>query len=133
MKAGENIEKTFRTLGRDVEQRWRRKGHRRSAFPEVASQCLRDHALHERLAAQQIIRWALSARRVIQRHAALEPMWWGLHAALIGAMVGGVFDHYFFNLDFHHSVVFFWLFVSLAASATRLALHTENLRPERTR
>lgn len=77
--------------------------------------------------------WALSARRVIHRHAALEPMWWGLHAALIGAMVGGVFDHYFFNLDFHHSVVFFWLFVSLAASATRLALHAENLTPERTR
>jgi hypothetical protein len=51
----------------------------------------------------------------------LEALWWGLHAALAGALVGGIFDHYFFNLDFHHSVVFFWLFVGLAASATRLA------------
>ncbi|MEA3339984.1 MAG: O-antigen ligase family protein, partial [Chloroflexota bacterium] len=30
----------------------------------------------------------------------LEPLWWGLHAALVGALMGGVVDHYFFNLDF---------------------------------
>jgi len=39
---------------------------------------------------------------------------------LIGAMVGGIFDHYFFNLDFHHSVTLFWLYVGLAAVATRM-------------
>ena len=48
-------------------------------------------------------------------------IWWGLHAALIGALIGGIFDHYFFNLDFHHSVTVFWLYVGLAAVATRLA------------
>ncbi len=65
--------------------------------------------------------WAWRARQAVRARPALEPMWWGLHAALVGALVGGVFDHYFFNLDFHHSVVFFWLFVGLAAAATRLA------------
>jgi hypothetical protein len=40
---------------------------------------------------------------------------------LIGAMIGGIFDHYFFNLDFHHSVTLFWLYVGLAAVTTRLA------------
>ena len=71
--------------------------------------------------------WSWRARRAVAASPVLEPMWWGLHAALAGALIGGVFDHYFFNLDFHHSVVFFWLFVGLAASATRLAPipHTE--------
>jgi len=48
----------------------------------------------------------------------LEPLWWGLHAGLIGALVGGVFDHYFFNLDFHHSVTLFWIVVGLATATT---------------
>ena len=63
--------------------------------------------------------WSWRARQPVRGRPALEPMWWGLHAAIAGALVGGVFDHYFINLDFHHSVAFFWLFVGLAASATR--------------
>ena len=51
---------------------------------------------------------------------ALEPLWWGLHAGLVGALVGGLFDHYFFNLDFHHSVTLFWLVVGLATAATEV-------------
>ena len=50
----------------------------------------------------------------------LEPLWWGLHAGLIGALVGGIVDHYFFNLDFHHSVTLFWLLVGLATAATEI-------------
>lgn len=50
----------------------------------------------------------------------IEPIWWGFHTALLGALIGGVFDHYFFNLDFHHSVTLFWLYVGLAAVSTRL-------------
>jgi hypothetical protein len=50
----------------------------------------------------------------------LEALWWGLHASIIGALVGGIFDHYFFNLDFHHSVTLFWLVVGLATAATEL-------------
>lgn len=52
--------------------------------------------------------------------AQLEPLWWGLHAGLLGALVGGIFDHYFFNLDFHHSVTLFWLVVGLATAATEI-------------
>lgn len=51
----------------------------------------------------------------------LEPTWLGLHMALAGALVGGLFDHYFFNLDFHHAITLFWLIVGLAVAATRLA------------
>ncbi|MCS7178080.1 MAG: O-antigen ligase family protein [Anaerolineae bacterium] len=60
----------------------------------------------------------------------LEPLWWGLHAAIIGALVGGLFDHYFFNLDFHHSATLFWLILGLATAATEIAqsIHMESPR-----
>jgi O-antigen ligase len=50
----------------------------------------------------------------------LEALWWGLHASIIGALVSGIFDHYIFNLDFHHSVTLFWLVVGLATAVTEL-------------
>jgi hypothetical protein len=47
------------------------------------------------------------------------PIWLGLHAALIGGLVTGIFDHYLFNIDFHHAVTIFWLFLGLAVASTR--------------
>ena len=49
----------------------------------------------------------------------LDPIWIGLHAAVVGGLVVGVFDHYLFNIDFHHAVTAFWLFLGLAVAATR--------------
>jgi hypothetical protein len=63
---------------------------------------------------------AWRARSRVKSRSDLEPIWWGFHTALSGALIGGVFDHYFFNLDFHHSVTLFWLYVGLAAVSTRL-------------
>lgn len=48
-------------------------------------------------------------------------IWLGLHAAVIGGLAAGVFDHYLFNTEFHHTVTAFWLFVGLAVATTRLA------------
>ena len=50
----------------------------------------------------------------------IEPLWWGLHAAILGALVSGIVDHYIFNLDFHYSVTLFWLVVGLATAATEI-------------
>ena len=58
------------------------------------------------------------ARRAVAADERLEPLWWGSHAAVIGALMGGMFDHYFFNLDFPHSATLFWLMVGLATAAT---------------
>jgi O-antigen ligase len=44
----------------------------------------------------------------------------GLTAAVTGILVGGIFDHYFFNLSFPHSVSIFWIFLGLAMVAVRL-------------
>ncbi len=50
-----------------------------------------------------------------------EALWLGVHAGVAGALVNGVFDHYFFNLEFHHAATLFWLYVALALASTRLA------------
>lgn len=49
-----------------------------------------------------------------------DAVWLGLHAALVGALIAGIFDHYLFNMDFHHAVTIFWMMLGLAVAATRL-------------
>jgi len=41
----------------------------------------------------------------------------GAHGALVGALFSGIFDHYFFNIDFHNSVVLFCLVIGMAVSS----------------
>jgi O-antigen ligase len=48
--------------------------------------------------------YARRAWRRMERDSDLEPILLGLAGALLGAMVGGLVDHYFFNLGFPHSV-----------------------------
>jgi len=57
-----------------------------------------------------------------ERH---DAVWLGLHAALVGALVAGVFDHYLFNMDFHHAVTIFWMVLGLAVASTRLGVEGE--------
>lgn len=45
-----------------------------------------------------------------------EALLLGLSAAVAGAMVGGIFDHYLFNLEFPHAVSLFWMIIGLAVS-----------------
>jgi len=58
-----------------------------------------------------------AAARALPR---LEPLWYGLHAAVVGGLGAGIFDRYFFSLDFHHSVTLFWLLLALATAATEM-------------
>lgn len=53
-------------------------------------------------------------------HPRRDSIWLGLHAALVGGLVAGVFDHYLFNLEFHHAVTIFWFIIGLATVSTRL-------------
>jgi O-antigen ligase len=57
----------------------------------------------------------------------IDPIWLGLHAAVVGGLVAGIFDHYLFNIDFHHAVTVFWFLVGLAVAATRLGSQQANL------
>ncbi len=64
--------------------------------------------------------YAWRAWRRMERDSDLEPILLGLAGALLGAMVGGLVDHYFFNLDFPHSVSLFWLYASLTVVTIRI-------------
>lgn len=64
--------------------------------------------------------YAFFNRQVFKGNEQMDPIWLGLHAALVGALVAGVLDHYLFNLEFHHAVTVFWLFIGMATAATRL-------------
>ena len=46
----------------------------------------------------------------------LEAILLGLTAGIVGALVSGVFDHYWFNMTYPHMTVLFWLFVGLATA-----------------
>lgn len=58
--------------------------------------------------------------------ARLSPILLGVCAALIGAMTAGVVDHYFFNLDFPHSVTLFWIFVGLGVTSILLFQNSDS-------
>jgi O-antigen ligase len=59
----------------------------------------------------------------LARDVNLAPILLGVAGAVLGALIGGLTDHYFFNLKFPHSVVLFWLYVGLGMVTVRLARH----------
>jgi O-antigen ligase len=65
------------------------------------------------------------ARRALAGDPEGEAILLGLLAAIAGAMVGGVVDHYFFNLDFPHSVSLFWLYVGLTIATIKVYLPSQ--------
>ncbi len=63
-------------------------------------------------------------RRLVGKDERLEAILLGLMASLVGILVGGIFDHYFFNLNFPHSISLFWLYMGLAVAAAALGEET---------
>ena len=57
----------------------------------------------------------------VRQQPGLESILLGLTASLVGILVGGLLDHYFFNLSFPHSVSIFWIYLGLAMVAVRLS------------
>ncbi|MFO7536900.1 MAG: O-antigen ligase family protein, partial [Chloroflexota bacterium] len=72
--------------------------------------------------------YAFLNRHIFKQREEMDAVWLGLHGALVGGLVAGIFDHYLFNLQFHHAVTAFWLLVGLAAAATRLGVEGEEGR-----
>lgn len=64
--------------------------------------------------------WVVATNRVQASQPLLQSVQLGAAGAILAALVAGVLDHYFFNLDFPHTVALFWLFLGLAMVATRL-------------
>lgn len=57
---------------------------------------------------------------IVRQREGMEAILLGLTTAVAGILVGGIFDHYFFNLNFPHSVSIFWIFLGLAMVTIRL-------------
>jgi len=55
----------------------------------------------------------------------LEAALLGTGFAVLGALAGGMLDHYLFNLDFPHAAALLWLVVGLGTVAIRLIEHPE--------
>ncbi|MFN8512002.1 MAG: O-antigen ligase family protein [Chloroflexia bacterium] len=64
--------------------------------------------------------WPVVTRRALRDTPEAEATL-ALAAALLGAAVTGVLDHYFFNIVFSHMVALFWGLAALALVAARLA------------
>lgn len=74
--------------------------------------------------------YGLTAWRRPGRPVRLEAYWLGSFGALITILVAGLFDHYFFKLEFQASGALFWLVVGLALAATRLWMQSEPEKPQ---
>lgn len=62
-----------------------------------------------------------SVRRRLPADSPLEPIIYGTSLAILGGLVGGLFDHYLFNLAFPHATVLLWMTAGLSAAAMHLA------------
>ncbi|MBN1310817.1 MAG: O-antigen ligase family protein [Anaerolineae bacterium] len=66
--------------------------------------------------------YSWQARPYLEAFPGLLPIWLGLMAGLIGALVTGLGDHYFFNPEFHHVATLLWTIVGLLLATTRITI-----------
>jgi len=60
------------------------------------------------------------AYRHAQRDGGLEAILLGFQLAIFGALIGGIFDHYLFNINFPHMSAIFWIYIGLGLVAARI-------------
>ena len=63
-----------------------------------------------------IVRW-----QRLRADELLIDVWLGLLAALLGALVSGIFDHFYFDLEFTGAGLLFWLIIGLLLAAARIS------------
>ncbi len=68
-----------------------------------------------------IVVFGLGRRRRINANPLLANLWLGYTAGLCGALVSGIFDHFYFDVEFSGAALMFWLFAGLALVAAHLA------------
>lgn len=67
-----------------------------------------------------ILGWGLRWWHDIRQDDMIQDVWLGLLAGILGAMLGGLFDHFYFNPAFQATSMLFWSFVGMFIAATRI-------------
>lgn len=65
--------------------------------------------------------YAWNSRQSLAERPQMYAIWMGSWAGLLGALVNGLFDHYFFNLEFSHAVALFWIYIGMTLAVSRVA------------
>ena len=55
-----------------------------------------------------------------------EALLLGYTGAILGALVSGIFDHYWFNMTYPHMTVLYWLYVGMATAVILIAASSKN-------
>lgn len=55
----------------------------------------------------------------------MEALLLGYTGAVLGALVSGVFDHYWFNMTYPHMTVLFWLYIGMATATATTLIHAK--------
>jgi len=85
----------------------------------------------------EVFRYGLRRWRAIRADPDLLPIWLGATAGIVGALISGVVDHYYFNLEFQGAATMLWVFVGLSLAAARtvsdngLIIHKITVPPRR--
>lgn len=69
----------------------------------------------------RVFGYSWQTRNKLRADTSLYPIWLGTLAAMAGVLVNGIFDHYFFNLEFSFAVTIFWTFVGLLLAISKTA------------
>ncbi len=69
----------------------------------------------------EMFRYGFSRWRRLSASPDLFSLWLGFTAGILGALVSGIFDHYYFNIEFIGAAMMFWLYVGLSLAAARIA------------
>jgi hypothetical protein len=69
----------------------------------------------------EIFRYGLFRIGKLMQSPSLFSLWLGFAAGLFGALVSGIFDHYYFNIDFNAAAIMFWSFAGLSLAAAYCA------------
>ena len=77
-------------------------------------------ALYGVIGLAYLVLMALTLLRLPKGHALETPVL-AYGVAILGAMIGGLFDHFYFNLTFIHIVALYWLTMGLGVTAALLA------------
>jgi O-antigen ligase len=69
----------------------------------------------------EAFRYGLSRWRMLRGIPPIFDVWFGLTPAVFGALISGIFDHFYFDLTFNGAALMFWLTVALMLAAARLS------------